>query len=287
MRRVSADTTQGQPPLAAAGSALARGGAAAKPESAAVSGAQAVLRALSLLSSVGRGGSKGLSLSELATATTLSPPTARRLLLALTSARMVEQDPASRRYRLGPEAWLLASFAQDRHGLLHHAEDCLTRLAEESGDTALLTVQQQDHALCLMRVEGDFPIRTHALETGDRNPMGIGAGAMAILAALPSDEASPLLAALPEAIRADYSSAQHLGYAFNPGRIVPGSWGIGLAILWPDRRPAGALSLAAIDSRMGETRRAELITLLRREARVIEARLAGLTETTARRPAPS
>lgn len=283
MRPRSPHATPNQPPHPAAGTAPA---GPASPEPPAVSGSQAVLRALSLLSSVGRGGSRGLSLGELASSTGLSPPTARRLLLALSSARMVEQDPATRNYRLGPEAWLLASFAQDRHGLLTQAEDCLTRLAEESGDTALLTVQQQDHALCLMRIEGAFPIRTHALKTGDRNPMGIGAGALAILAALPEAEAAPMVKALPDPIRADYHTARQQGFAFNPGRVVPGSWGLGLAILWPDGRPAGALSLAAIDARMDAERRPLLIAMLCREAEVIETRLAGLYRPP-RRPAPA
>src|SRR5690606_15792756 len=127
MPRTPPDAMRPQSSAAAAGSALG-GRALDPPETAQVSGSQAVLRALSLLSSVGRGGSKGMGLGELASATGLSPPTARRLLLALVSARMVEQDPATRHYRLGPEAWLLASFAQDRHGLIHQAEDALNRL---------------------------------------------------------------------------------------------------------------------------------------------------------------
>lgn len=249
----------------------------------AAGGAQAVVRALSLLSLVGRGGSDGMGLAQLAQSTGLPRPTVRRLLLALGTARMVEQDRQTRRYHLGPEAYLLGSFAADRHGILTHARASMQRLAKDSGDTVLLTIPQDDHTLCLERVEGDFQIRTHALMRGDRKPAGVGAGAMAILAALPQAEADALqrrvahlTGDLAEVLARDQAATRQQGYALNPGRIVPGSWGLGVAILWPDGRPAGALSIAAIEDRMRPDRRPDLIAALQREARVVEEHLAAL-----------
>lgn len=251
----------------------------------AAAGAQAVQRALSLLSLVGRGGPDGLGLGHLTAASGLSRPTVRRLLLALAQARLVEQDAASRRYHLGPEAYFLAGFATPRHGLLTHAADSLRRLAAETGDTALLSVQQDDHVICLHREEGSFPIRTHALKAGDRNPIGVGAGSLAILAALPEAESRALRARIapllrdippPEVLAADEAEARRTGHALNPGRVVPGSWGIGVALRWSDGRPAGALSIAAIEDRMTPDRQPQLVALLRREATLVETRLAQL-----------
>lgn len=246
-------------------------------------GTQAVARALALLSLVGRGGARGLALADLAAAAHLPAPTARRILLALASARMVEQDRASRRYHLGPEAYLLARFAEERHGILHHAREPMQRLARDTGDTVLLTVPAGDHTLCLERIEGDFPVRTHALMKGDRKPAGVGAGAMAILAALPPAEAqallaqvAPLVGDLAPALAEDLAAARAAGHALNPGRVIAGSWGLGVAILWPDGRPAGALSIAAIENRMGYLRQAELVAALQREAHLIGQRLAAL-----------
>ncbi|VDS07842.1 Acetate operon repressor [Paracoccus haematequi] len=252
-----------------------------EPAPADTGGTQAVARALSLLSLVGRGGAQGLGLSQLAAASGLARPTARRLLLALGAARLVEQDRATRRYHLGPETYLLAGFAAERHGIVHHARDAMLRLARETGDTVLLTVPQDDHTLCLERIEGDFPVRTHALMRGDRKPAGVGAGALAILAALPEAEAAALLARVAPLVgdlmpdlRADLAMARERGHALNPGRIVAGSWGLGVAIRWPDGRPAGALSIAAVEHRMTPARQAELAALLHREAALIAARLA-------------
>ncbi|WEF24546.1 helix-turn-helix domain-containing protein [Paracoccus sp. S3-43] len=251
-------------------------------------GTQAVARALSLLSLVGRGGARGLGLAQLAAASGLARPTARRLLLALGAARLVEQDRATRRYHLGAETYLLAGFAAERHGILHHARDAMVRLARETGDTVLLTVSQDDHTLCLDRIEGDFPVRTHALMRGDRKPAGIGAGALAILAALPEAEAAalldrvaPLVDDLMPVLVEDLALARERGHALNPGRIIAGSWGLGVAIPWPGGRPAGALSIAAVEHRMTPARQADLAAALHREAGLIARRLADLdTERT-------
>ncbi|AXC50208.1 IclR family transcriptional regulator [Paracoccus suum] len=256
---------------------------AVAPAHADTGGTQAVARALSLLSLVGRGGAQGLGLAQLAAASGLARPTARRLLLALGAARMVEQDRATRRYHLGAETYLLAGFAAERHGILHHAREGMVRLAQETGDTVLLTVPQDDHTLCLERIEGDFPVRTHALMRGDRKPAGLGAGALAILAALPAAEAEALLTrAAPQigdlmpAVVADLEQARADGYALNPGHVIAGSWGLGVVISWPDGRPAGALSIAAIENRMTPARQVDLVAGLHREAAVIAARLSAL-----------
>lgn len=246
-------------------------------------GAQAVVRALSLLSLVGRGGAQGLGLAELSASAHLARPTVRRLLLALVAARLVEQDRQSRRYHLGPEAYLLGTFAEERHGILHHAREGMLRLARETGDTVLLVVPQGDHTLCLERIEGDFPVRTHALMKGDRKPAGVGAGAMALLAALPRAEGdallaqvAPLVGELLPAMTEDLARTRDTGHALNPGRVVAGSWGLGVAILWPDGRPAAGLSIAAIENRMGFIRQAELVAALQREAHLVARRLATL-----------
>ncbi|SDK93535.1 IclR family transcriptional regulator [Paracoccus chinensis] len=248
-------------------------------------GAQAVDRALALLAAVGRAPPEGASLSSLAQVAGVAKPTARRLLISLMGAALVEQDAGTRLYHLGAGAFLLGLRAGRRHDMAELAADCVARLARDSGDSAFLLVPQGDEVVCLMREEGAFPIRTHALLAGDRNPAGVGAGGLALLAALSPEEAAATLdrvapataARMGEAaahLPADVALAREQGFALNPGRVVPGSWGVAVPVLWPDGRPAAALTIAAIDSRMGPARQAELVRLLRAETALIEARLA-------------
>ncbi|WAJ29907.1 IclR family transcriptional regulator [Antarcticirhabdus aurantiaca] len=249
-------------------------------------GAQAVERAFQLLGLVAGGAARGLSLGEAVAGSGLNKPTARRLLLALMRARMVEQDEETRRYRLGPQLYVLGQIASRRHGLLEVSGDALRRLAAATGDTAFLSMRRDDYAVCLHREEGSHPIRTHALQAGDQHPLGVGAGSLAILAALPEAEVEAVLARIEPAIRESYAGysldviredvaqARNAGVALNPGRVLQNSWGLGRALRFPDGGVAGALSLAAIDGRMGEGRRPELARLLTEEAARIETRLA-------------
>lgn len=249
-----------------------------------VTGAQSVERALALLSLVGRHGDGGASLSQIVGASRLNKPTARRLLMALMRARLIDQDQSSRKYTLGSELYVLGVLAGRRHGLLAQSMDALRRLSEVSGDTSFLTVRQGSYALCLHRQEGSHPVRTHALQAGDQHPLGVGAGAMAILAALPEAERDAIIEQMiPEyaavgsysadQVRQDVQATIAAGHALNPGRFVPSSWGIGRAIHLPDGEVVGAISIAAVDSRLGPARQEELAVLLAREGAAIEARL--------------
>lgn len=251
-------------------------------------GSQSVDRALRLLSLVGRESAAGLPLSEIVIETGLSKPTVRRLLLALMRAGLVEQADATRRYHLGEEAFVLGLLSGSRHGLLDLALASLRRLSDMTQDTSFFSVRRDRFAVCLHREEGTWPVRTHALQAGDQHPLGIGAGSLAMLAALGDDEVEAMIEAnrsilaesypsyTPASLRTDVAQARAQGFSLNPGRIVASSWGIGVAVRFPDRRVAGALSIAAIDARMRPQRQEELAVQLRHEAKQVEQRLAAM-----------
>ncbi|TWH00112.1 IclR family transcriptional regulator [Mesorhizobium sp. J18] len=251
-----------------------------------LNGSQSVDRALGLLAMVGRHADRGAALSTLVEESGLNKPTARRLLLALMRAGLVEQDEESRRYFLGEEAYVLGSLASRRFGLLQLSMESLIRLSKRTQDTSFLSVRRGSFSVCLYREEGTYPVRTHALQAGFEHPLGVGAGSLAMLAALPDEEVEAVLAENdqvlresypmlpPERIRQDVEAARARGYSLNPGLIVANSWGIGVAICSPDGRPVGALSIAAIDSRMQEPRQRELAGHLFHEVRQVEEKLA-------------
>ena len=252
------------------------------------SGAQSVDRTLSLLAMVGRHAERGVSLSGIVTESGLSKPTVRRLLLALMRAGLIEQNEPDRRYYLGEEAYVLGSLVSRRFGLLQLSIDSLVRLSKTTEDTSFLSVRRGAFSICLYREEGSYPVRTHALQAGFEHPLGAGAGSLAILAALPDEEVEATLATNakllqeqypllpPDKIRKDVAVTRARGFALNPGLIVTNSWGLGKVILSPDGRPAGALSIAAIDSRLQKARQTELAGYLAQEARIIEEKLADM-----------
>jgi len=253
----------------------------------AMPGAQSVDRALALLSLIGRRSAPGVSLAAIVAESGLNKATARRLLLALMRARLVEQAGEGRTYHLGEEAYLLGLLAQGRHGLLSQAMDSLQRLARDTGDAAFVSVRRGLYSVCLHREDGAHPIRTYALMPGAHHPLGVGAGSLAMLAALPGDEAEAVLTAnrtelethyprlQPDTLRTLLAQTRENGVALNPGLIFEDSWGLGVALHGPGGQLVGALSLAAVESRMREPRRSELVRKLQLEARVIETRLSG------------
>ena len=261
-----------------------------------LSGSQSVDRALRLLALVGRETASGLPLSGIVDESGLHKPTVRRLLLALMRAGLVEQEPRTRRYHLGEEAFVLGLLSGQRHGLLDLAMPSLRALSDATQDTSFFSIRRDRFAICLQREEGTWPVRTHALQAGDQHPLGVGAGSLAMLALMPDTEAEATIAAnravlaarypayAPAQLARDIALARRQGFALNPGRIVANSWGIGVAVRYRDGRIAGALSIAAIDSRMQPQRQEELALALRREARQVEARIAALVN---RRAAPA
>lgn len=248
-------------------------------------GARAVDRALGLLSMVGRHAERGVGLTDLVVQSGSNKPTVRRLLLALMRAGLVDQDERTRRYYLGEEAYVLGTLSSRRFGLLQMAQDGLRRISRRTEDSSFLSVRRDTFSLCLYREEGTWPVRTHALQAGFEHPLGIGAGSLAMLAALPDPEIEQVLAANADVIATKYpmiseadlrhglAETRAKGFSLNPGLILANSWGVGVAIRNPDGSVAGALSIAAIDSRMRPERQPELAGVLREEVDRIEARI--------------
>ncbi|MBL0933464.1 MAG: IclR family transcriptional regulator [Rhizobiaceae bacterium] len=253
-----------------------------------LTGAQSVDRALGLLSLVARQAARGMSLKEIVEESGFNKPTTRRLLLALMRAGFIEQGEGDRQYYIGQEAYVIGTLASPRFDLLRLSMESLIRIARKTEDASFVSIRRDTHAICLHREEGTYPIRTHALQTGYEHPLGVGAGSLAMLASLDDAEIEVLLARNAETLVNDYprmtpaqiwrdvAATRTRGYAFNPGLIYANSWGLGMAVRHPDGRLAGALSIAAIDSRMQEPRLTDLVATLREETRRVEARLAEL-----------
>ncbi len=216
--------------------------------------------------------------------TGLSRPTIRRILLALIRSGYVEQSPEGG-YFPGTECLIAGASAARRHNLLDLSMDSLILLADTSGDSSFVSVRRGSYAVCLHREEGSFPIRTHVLQPGARHPLGVGAGAMAILSALPDAEVEDVMAATREDratnfpgfddafLREELLIARGRGWSLNPGMYVANSWAIGVPLRAPSGEALGALSIAAIDSRMTPDRQDSLAEMLKAEAAKVEMRL--------------
>lgn len=258
------------------------------PSGTRLTGTQSIERALLLLREIAAHNRSGSRLLDLATRTGLQRPTVHRMLKCLAAENMVQQDPETHRYFLGPMVFELGLTAAPRFNLREICHPALERIAEATGDTVFLTQRSGLDAVCLDRREGTFPIKTFTLEIGMRRPLGVGTGSLAILAALPEDEIQRVVEAnaarLPEyglnagALLALVKRAQKLGYAMREAPGLAGVRSVGQALRNQGGIAFAALSVSTISSRMNEKRAAEVAQLLKHEVRAIERQLTSSAE---------
>ena len=149
-----------------------------------VQGAQVVSRIAGLLRIVGRH-PEGSSLVELVRESGLTRPTVHRLLASLAAEGLLDHDPRTGNWVLGPEILLMGSVASARFPLEDIARPSLRRLAEETGESAFFSIRRGAETVCLLREEGSFPVRSFVLHEGVRFPLGVASAGTAILAFLP------------------------------------------------------------------------------------------------------
>ncbi|MDU9005950.1 IclR family transcriptional regulator [Sedimentitalea todarodis] len=243
---------------------------------------QTIDRAAAVLRALSGADSHGIRLSDVAEATELGKSTVLRLLGALGAVGYVEYDGDAKRYRLGYGLFELGMSARRFH-LLDQARTVLDRLAAATGDTVFLSVRDSDQALCADRRTGSYPIRSLTLSVGDRRPLGVGAGSLALLAFERDEEINRVLeSSKPErkcferfgdaALRAMIAATRRDGYSFNDGHIVNAMNAVGVPVLDDSGRVIAALSIAAIRDRMQDPRRAKLVALLHAESRALGRR---------------
>ena len=189
-----------------------------------------------------------MTLSELVDGSGLLKPTCRRILLALIEAGLAMQDDETRRYFLGPEAYVLGTVASERHGIHRLALEGVSRLARETGDAAFLQMRTILVGRLPSAGRWGLPAALARLTASDRRPLGAGAGGLALLAALPDDDVEAAIAAngklcrdrypmlTPEMIHRLVCETRDRGYSITRG-CFPGSWGMGMVVHDPARTP--------------------------------------------------
>ena len=162
----------------------------------------------------------------------------------------------------------------------------LSRLAEETGESAFFSIRRGAETVCLLREEGSFPVRSHVLHEGIRFPLGVASAGLAILSFLPERERHAYLEAADladgygdahatGALRDRVRATRTRGYSVNPGLIVAGSWGLGAAVFDVREEPRWALSITGIETRLAPPRQRDLGELLLREAHDLSRQLPG------------
>lgn len=110
-----------------------------------------------------------LTLADLAARAGISRPTAHRLLSSLVHYRFLEQDPVTRRYRLGLGLLELGQLVLERLRLAEVARPSLEQLVKVTGETSYLGVLDEAMTMYVAKVEGTFAMRLES-SIGSRHP---------------------------------------------------------------------------------------------------------------------
>lgn len=185
------------------------------------------------------------STTQVARELDLPVPTVHRILAALKRLGYVSQHEDTRRFRLGVAALTLGERARALADLRPVAIGPLRRLAQETGETALLTVLSpaRDRSVCLERVETSQPLRL-SVQPGRQLPLHAGASQKALLAFMPEAEIDRV-AGRPldrfctatittgPALRRELAAIRGRGWSGSYEETNVGVWGIAVPVLSP------------------------------------------------------
>lgn len=239
----------------------------------AAAGPRTLRRGLAVLAALRDQGNQGLSVTDLARQTGIQRPTIYRLLAALLEAGLVSTIQGSKKYRaeLGGEPDVVSPDPRVRQML-----PILKRLADRTGDAVFLVVRDGDESVSLHREIGSYPVQILATYAGKRQPLGVGSGGMAILAALSDEIAHAVVGRnsgkldeyggmTPHEMHRLIENTRSRGYAVVGNHAVRGALGVGCALLDAQGAPLLAVSVTAIIDRMPAQRQREIAGWIKAE----------------------
>ncbi|MGP4051950.1 IclR family transcriptional regulator [Streptomyces sp. 2A115] len=165
----------------------------------------------------------GVTLTDLAAGLQMSKSTVLRLVAPLREVRLVDQDPESGRYRLGPQNALLGQAYLERRDTRQITSPVLHGLAEDSGETVHLVTFDPPEIVYIDKVESPQAVRMHS-RVGSRQPAYCTATGKVFLAHTGDDvidqvikagmpARTPATITSPERLRDELALIRQRGYA--------------------------------------------------------------------------
>jgi IclR family acetate operon transcriptional repressor len=251
----------------------------ASAKAAATGGVQSLERAFDLLERMADAGGE-VGLSELSSSSGLPLPTIHRLMRTLVACGYVRQQP-NRRYSLGPRLIRLGESASRLLGTW--ARPYLTRLVEETGETANMAMLDGDEVVYVAQVPSRHSMRMFT-EVGRRVlPHSTGVG-KALLANAPAEEVRALLArtgmpaatektiTTPEGFLDALEHVRQVGYAVDDNEQEIGVRCLAVSV--PDSPAAAAISISGPAGRVTEAATEKIVPLLHEVAAELSVALA-------------
>lgn len=147
---------------------------------------KSVDRALTIITIVSKK-KEGIGVTELANQLDLNKSSIFRLLSTLVAHGFIEQDPESKKYRLGYKYLELSAKLLDSIDIRMEAKPFLQELEAFTNEVIHLVVYDQGEVVYIEKLEGNETLRMHS-QVGKRAPMHCTSVGKVILAHLPAEE---------------------------------------------------------------------------------------------------
>ena len=223
----------------------------------------------------------------------LTAPTAHRLLKVLMDETAVEQDPESRRYRIGHEITLLGLARPGGLALRTVAESYLSALAAQLGDTVFLSVKHGADSVCIGRYLGSHPIQVLSIDVGARRPLGASVSGVALLSGMAPREAAALtqanaarlqvLGRSVKQVMTSVEAARRQGYVYAAQGVMPGTSALAVPITDASGAVVGAISVATLSGRLDRERLKIALSAMQSQVARVTQRLRELARARTRR----
>ncbi|MFE2423045.1 IclR family transcriptional regulator [Streptomyces hokutonensis] len=248
-------------------------------------------RALSILMHLADddGHPHGTSLTDLATGLGMSKSTVLRLVGPLRESRLVDQDPESGHYRLGPQNALLGQLYLERLDIRRTASPLLHRLAQDVHEAVHLVTFDPPEIVYIDKVESPQAVRMHS-RVGGRQPAYCTATGKAFLAHASDDVVDKVIAAgmpartpatltEPEQLQAELARTRDRGYAVDDVENELDIRCVAAPAFDHSGAVVTAVSISGPASRVTHDRLEEIGRQVIETARALTDRIGGITPT--------
>jgi DNA-binding IclR family transcriptional regulator len=229
----------------------------------------AVERAVRILKAF-QDGREALGVTELSQQLGINKSTVHAILRTLAEHRLLEQDPSTRKYQLGPALVELGYLTSSRRDLSSIARPHLQALAQSTEGTALLGVFEDDAITIIDRAEPASELKITG-DDGQRLHFSAGCFGRAFTAWMPVEQVERLIGEHglrrftassitdPSAYRAELGRVRERGYAIDETEeYLEGVWAVS-APVWEFERVVAVVTVVGFTSRLTQERKLEAV----------------------------
>ena len=176
-----------------------------------------------------------MGITELSKKLGVSKSTIHRLVTTMEKQGYLEQDPDSRKYKLGLSILRLSEIIMKNHDIRNIAAPYMQKIRDYTEESVHLNVVSytQNARVCIAKYESHHDLR-YVIELGQFLPLHMGASGKILLANLEEQHIESVLEALPDIdknkLLSDLETIREQGYCISYGERIPGASSVSFPI---------------------------------------------------------